>query len=114
MIMCRKSTVDWFTSLIEYTDSGWELCGSALMPPQFPLVLCQEEDFAPVMPDCYITIAAGFLLCEVFAKKYNYFPNQVRQTCSKFQQLLSSKNLTTAEQNYINKLIKLRSEVSNW
>lgn len=62
MIMCRKSMVDWFTSLIEYTDSGWELCGSALMPPQFPLVLCQEEDFAPVTPDCYITIAAGFCI----------------------------------------------------
>lgn len=62
----------------------------------------------------YFSIAATFLLCEVFAKKYNYFPNQIRQTCSKFRQLLSSKNLTTAEQNYINKLIKLRSEVSNW
>lgn len=61
MILCRKSMADWFISLIKLGDS-WEMCGSALTPPKFPLKLCQSTDFLPVMPSCYVTIDAGFYM----------------------------------------------------
>ena len=44
----------------------------------------------------------------------NYFPDTINKTSSIFKHSLWQRNLSTIQQNYINKLIKLRSEVSNW
>lgn len=62
----------------------------------------------------HFPIAASYLLCEVFAKKYNYFQDTINKISSIFKHSLWQRNLSTIQQNYINKLIKLRSEVSNW
>lgn len=62
----------------------------------------------------HFPIAASYLLCEVFAKKYNYFPDTINKTSSIFRSSLWQRGLSSIQQNYINKLIKLRSEVSNW
>lgn len=61
-IFCRKSMADWFIKLIEYTDEEWELCGSAVMPPAFPLGLCQSVEFAPVIPQEYATLDCSFYI----------------------------------------------------
>lgn len=62
----------------------------------------------------YFTIAATFLLLEVFSKKYNYYPQQITQTCALFRQMLTKRDLSLAEQNYINYLLELRKEVADW
>lgn len=62
MILCRKSMIDWFKKLINYTDSKWEICGSAITPPMFPLSLCQDVDFSPFIPKEYVTIDSGFYI----------------------------------------------------
>lgn len=62
----------------------------------------------------HFNTAATYMLCEVFAKKYNYFSHTINKTVTAFRKILFQKNLTAIQQNYINKLIKLRSEVSNW
>lgn len=62
MIFCRRSIVAWLTNLIEYTDEPWELCGSAITPPMFPLSMCQTIEFAPLIPKEYVTIDSGFYI----------------------------------------------------
>ena len=62
----------------------------------------------------HFPITASYLLCEVFAKKYNYFPDTINKISSIFKHSLWQRNLSAIQQNYVNKLIKLRSEVSNW